>query len=351
MKIMLVDDDIHVLDGLRKLLNISTIHGNITAAVYNGDEALTVIADECPDVVISDIKMPVMDGLQLAQTLSEKYPAIKMILLSSFGEFEYAQKAIRYGVSEYILKPITAEKIRKIEQALQRIYYSNERHNQNLKCIFNREHAVQALLDAVHQNDKTAVEEFFFSDSFNRLMERETASAAGLFFIDTLYRFLTELPVANVHRLQQEQEEKQNFFLSLKERETQRHFLTDLYRHAADTVATALHPVSRDIISEVKRLIEKEYRSYFFNISYIAHTLHLSVPYISMLFMQKTGCHLNEYITGLRLSHAKQLLRDSDIPILTVALQSGYRDAKYFARVFRKYEKMSPSEYRACIVL
>ena len=65
-----------------------------------------------------------------------------------------------------------------------------------------------------------------------------------------------------------------------------------------------------------------------------------------MLFMQKTGSHLSEYITSLRLNYAKQLLQDTSVPVLSVAQQSGYQDAKYFARVFRKYENMSPSEYR-----
>ena len=159
---MLVDDDIHVLNGLQKLLNIAAVQGNIIAAVHNGAQALEQIRTDCPDVIISDIKMPVMDGLQLAKTLREKYPAVRMILLSSFGDFEYAQQAIRYGVSDYILKPITMEKIGKIEQALLRINCSKERRNQNLKFIFNKDMAVETLLNAVKQHDRPAVERFFF---------------------------------------------------------------------------------------------------------------------------------------------------------------------------------------------
>ena len=72
MKIMLVDDDIHVLNGLQKLLKITAVQGKIICAVHNGAQALEKISADCPDVVISDIKMPVMDGLQLAIILREK---------------------------------------------------------------------------------------------------------------------------------------------------------------------------------------------------------------------------------------------------------------------------------------
>ncbi|ERJ93545.1 response regulator receiver domain protein [Treponema lecithinolyticum ATCC 700332] len=346
MKIMLVDDDIHVLNGLQKLLKITAVQGKIICAVHNGAQALEKISADCPDVVISDIKMPVMDGLQLAKILREKYPAVRMILLSSFGDFEYAQQAIRYGVSDYILKPITMEKIGKIEQALQRINRTKERQNQNLKFIFNKDNAVEALLTAVKQNDRTAVEQFFFGDSCTDLMEQETSGAAGLFFINTLYSFLEECMSGNDALLTAEKKEKQNQFLALKKADNQRQFLTDLYHAAADKLGHLQYYVPKDIIRDVKKLVEKEYRSANFNISYIADTLHISVSYLSMLFMQKTGLHLSEYITSLRLNYAKQLLQDTAVPVLSVAQQSGYQDAKYFARVFRKYENMSPTEYR-----
>ena len=103
-----------------------------------------------------------MDGLQLAKTLRENYPAVRMILLSSFGDFEYAQQAIRYGVSDYILKPITMEKNRKDRTALLRINYSKERRNQNLKFIFNKDMAVETLLNAVKQHDRPDRRTFFF---------------------------------------------------------------------------------------------------------------------------------------------------------------------------------------------
>ncbi len=59
-----------------------------------------------PDVAIIDIKMPFMDGMQLAKIISRDYPATKLMILSGFDEFDYAQKAIRYNVMEYILKPL-----------------------------------------------------------------------------------------------------------------------------------------------------------------------------------------------------------------------------------------------------
>ena len=130
MNIMLVDDDRYVLEGLKKLLDWNTFHGRLTATASNGAEALELFFHTRPDVVISDIKMPVMDGISLARHIHEHAPDITIILLTSYGEFEYAQKAIQYQVADYILKPITKEKINELQLLLEDIYHKRNDHKE-----------------------------------------------------------------------------------------------------------------------------------------------------------------------------------------------------------------------------
>ena len=105
LNIIIVDDEPKVLRGLRTIIDRSGEEWNITGEFKNGVEALAAIINEEPDVVITDIKMPCMDGLELVERAKDIAPNLKFIILSGFPDFSYAQKAIRLETVDYILKP------------------------------------------------------------------------------------------------------------------------------------------------------------------------------------------------------------------------------------------------------
>lgn len=105
-KIMLVDDEDDVREGIKRKINWNSIGFEMVITAENGQEALDLAEKTSPDVIITDIKMPFMDGLTLCKRLQEKMITCKVIILSGFDDFEYAQKAILYNVTEYLVKPI-----------------------------------------------------------------------------------------------------------------------------------------------------------------------------------------------------------------------------------------------------
>lgn len=112
--VMLVDDEEEVIQIIMKKLDWASMGFRIAGYAHNGAEALE-LAEECqPDVVMTDIKMPYMDGLELSRRLKERYPSIRIIIFSGFDEFEYAKEAIRIEVEEYILKPIDAGELQEL---------------------------------------------------------------------------------------------------------------------------------------------------------------------------------------------------------------------------------------------
>lgn len=104
-KVLLVDDEPMILDGISSIVNWEKQGATLSGTANNGLMALDFIDEHQPDVVISDIMMPGLDGIQLLQRTLKKYPLIKFIFLSGYGEFEYARQAMGYGVKHYILKP------------------------------------------------------------------------------------------------------------------------------------------------------------------------------------------------------------------------------------------------------
>ncbi|MGO4546798.1 response regulator [Paenibacillus sp. 2TAB23] len=113
-KVIIVDDEAVVRIGLKNTINWNEHGFELIGDYANGREAWDAVELDRPELVISDISMPFMDGLELAGLISSRFPYIKMIILTGFDEFEYAQQAIRLKISDFILKPITAQEIRNL---------------------------------------------------------------------------------------------------------------------------------------------------------------------------------------------------------------------------------------------
>ena len=111
---MLVDDEEDVINAIRRTIDWESLGFSVPTEAHNGLEALEFAEESAPDVVLTDIKMPYMDGLELAHRLKELYPNIRIVVFSGFDEFEYAREALRLEAEEYILKPIHAAELSKL---------------------------------------------------------------------------------------------------------------------------------------------------------------------------------------------------------------------------------------------
>lgn len=105
-KVFLVEDEIVARESIRDNVDWPSLGFEFCGEAPDGEMALPLIETARPDVLITDIKMPFMDGLQLCKIIRERMPAVKIIILSGHDEFNYAQEAVRLGVTEYLLKPI-----------------------------------------------------------------------------------------------------------------------------------------------------------------------------------------------------------------------------------------------------
>lgn len=104
--VMLLDDEELIVQSLRKMISWSDLNCYICASANNGEKGKELIDEACPDILIADIKMPGMSGIELAEYCAAKHPNCKVILVSAYADFGFAQKAIKAGTVDYLLKPI-----------------------------------------------------------------------------------------------------------------------------------------------------------------------------------------------------------------------------------------------------
>ena len=110
-RIMLVDDEEEVRKAIIQKMDWEELGFMVVGDAENGEDALEKLEQLEPDVVITDIRMPYMDGLTLTARIREKYPSMKILIFSGYDDFEYAKQAIKLNVAEYILKPVNGEEL------------------------------------------------------------------------------------------------------------------------------------------------------------------------------------------------------------------------------------------------
>jgi len=113
-KVLLVDDEEEVRKGIRDRIDWPGFGLEVVGEAENGREALEFFDETIPDIVITDINMPFMDGLELTEKIRAGFPNVKIIILTGFDDFKFAQTAIKFGVSDYILKPVLPADINKL---------------------------------------------------------------------------------------------------------------------------------------------------------------------------------------------------------------------------------------------
>lgn len=189
-KIVIADDEKMIRDGLLAL-NWGEHEIEVAGVAKNGLEAQELIDSKVFDVLITDIRMPGMNGLDLAQNLKEANPAAKTILLSGYGEFSYAQKAIALGVHDYILKPSTPEQIIDcVKRACKKIDEEREKNlsYQAMQDKLDDYREVIGASQAVGEKKKSTDIQDILKYIYANYAENLTLSVlAGHFFFSTVY--------------------------------------------------------------------------------------------------------------------------------------------------------------------
>ena len=248
--ILIVDDEPRTRQGLNKTLDTWANGQYQIFTASNGEEAIETMKQRKVHILITDIHMPEITGLQLLKIAKEQniYPVI--IVISAYSEFEYAQEALRLGVINYLLKPISKKAlIEAVEDAVKAVE-KQERAGMIEKVVDKK------LVDANTQNPS------------NRIPIRE-----------------------------------------------------------------AIDYININIKNE---LTQKE----------VADHVHLNPSYLSVLFKEHVQLTFSEYVTRRRIQRAKELLISTNLPINDIAEESGYKTAKYFIKIFKELEGMTPSAYR-----
>lgn len=347
-KVLLVDDQHYVIAGLNEQLNWQSFHGILCGSAANGRQALDLMTACRPDAIISDIKMSEIDGLELARRIDEspRYSGIPVILLSGYREFEYAKKAMKYHVTDYILKPISRTKLRQLEEILLDLYNKKETSKKNLIDLTRSNYQEEISL-ALRNHDINKIEDFFQSSVYRDSMNGTYADIMGARLLSLLYNYLEDIHV-NPDSLSASCAHTLASFYELPDMITKMNYIETSYLDLLGLISNQKKNNTEPIYRHAEQYIAEYFTDSSFNISFLASKLNISLSYLSTIFTQHAGIHLITYVTDKRIAHAKRLLAAQNCSVSEVARQSGYEDPRYFSSLFKKKTGMTPKEYRNC---
>lgn len=148
MKVMIADDEKKICQLILHLIDWEKMGMEVAAVAHNGVEALEMIGKIRPDIVISDIRMPGCDGLEMIRLAQEKHRDISFIIISGYQQFEYAKRAIQYGVKDYLLKPIRQRELYEVLSNIRQEYAARKRQmsiaEQDRIMMLHKTHKVRA---------------------------------------------------------------------------------------------------------------------------------------------------------------------------------------------------------------
>lgn len=342
-KMVVIDDEYIVVEGLKALLSREKLEYDIVGFAYDGITALEVLRKTRPDIVITDIRIPGLDGLSLIEEAKEFLEDTAFIVISGYSEFEYARRALSLGVKGYIDKPITMEKLSAVLEKVENEFEA-QKSEQTGRQTFNTH--MEFLIHSILQENALSVKE----ESECLLEEIRKNSDSIDSYKRECYQFLCV--ALGVFMEQKKQYERDNLasFQDMERLET--------YEDVENYVRAAVHKIVEKIdvgrsgsshrtILQLLDFINENYNKNI-GLNELADMVNMNPAYLSILFKDEVKMSYIKYLTQLRINRAKELLLAGH-KVAEVSELVGYSNYHYFCNIFKKNTGQKPNEYKGHI--
>lgn len=335
-KLLLVDDEPIIREGLERMIDWEKLDLKLTASCPNAIAALDSMTDDMPDILLTDIRLPGMTGLELVQRAVTLHPMLQSVVLSGYDTFQYAQQALRYGVIEYLLKPCSKQEL---EDALLRACHAIDRQRKKVLYLYDeRRQRVKALVETFDHLRESDLEADALKKKVGELVK--TVEDPSL-LQETLIALVTD-------RMGSGQTEWGMNVITdaLRDRGSLEELITrSLLRLRKEGNAAR----SNDFVQQMIAYMNAHYADESLTLQYIAdNVVYMNADYIGREFTRAVGQKFSSYLLSVRMEHAKTLMReDPSLHSYEIAEKVGLgENPHYFSQLFRKYTGETPKNYR-----
>jgi len=348
LKVVIVDDEKMIRDGLVHTMPWDKMQIEVVGSAENGRVALNIIREKKPNLVLTDIRMPEMDGIELLKALKTEMPNTKVVILSGYDDFQYAQSALKYGAVDYLVKPVNADELIKLLEDFKKSIQASldaDFVQLNLQNLIDNE--LELYVTAL----RTGNQENAFS-MVDKIYEKVIAKQLPL---EQYYKICMELVNLICMRIKKYNYNVEDAISSL---------LTDIYiglnkitkveelkewmYELTSKFYSILDEKSGDnyrlVIRKAVEYIDEHY-SEDISAQKVAREVYLNANYFSHIFKKLKKESFTDYLNKVRIEKAKELLAGNLYKVYEVSSMVGYSDYKYFSMIFKKFVGVTPTEF------
>lgn len=346
-RVVVIDDEYIVVQGIKAMIAREKMNFEVVGSGLNGVEGLQVIMEQKPDLVITDIRMPGMDGLSLIEAAKIYIPGGVFVVISGYQEFEYARKALELGVKGYIDKPITIEKIKEtLSMAEKEISKAKAASESGLEENFRIECQDKCglLLEKLRGGESDEGMEVL--EQILSLMKNFTKGLDE--YKNECYRIVCM--AMEIYREERSNVEKEihmpsyNNMESIVKHEETDEYMKELFCRMFEKIKVTKLGSMHRTVSQLLEHIHENYNKDI-GLSELADMVNMNPAYLSILFKDEVGMSYIKYLTKIRMDKAKKFLIDG-YKVNEVSEMVGYSNYRYFCDIFKKNEGQTPNEYK-----
>ncbi|WP_042167508.1 response regulator transcription factor [Paenibacillus gorillae] len=394
-KVLVVDDERMIREGIADMIDWSSLGLTLAGTAADGLSGYSAIAEQRPDIVITDIKMPKLSGLELIQKTQSEFSGTTFIVLSGYGEFELAAQAMKYGVKHYLLKPSNEEEIIQVlrevsveldahrskelqwegmqrqlaetgssgQSARNHAFYAAAEGGETSAAehypggtdadaaantaVWSAEadEYMRVITAAVRNGEEAELESglaVFFHALFEKRPEAKFATGRCMELLDAVFK---DAALAFGYK---KESDGVRIWQMKTLKEIQR-YITEELSAIMDSQRELRSDKRSRVIARIKQLTDDHLENRQLSLQWLAqHHLFLNSEYLGKLFRQETGEKYTRYLTVKRMQKAKELIESlPQLKMYEIAERCGFeQDPQYFANVFKKIYDCSPAEYR-----
>lgn len=387
-KLLIVDDDYLVCEGLRTTVDWASVGVCVAGTAKNGYEGLKKARELKPDLIIADVRMPIMDGIQMAKKLFDEDADLSVIVYSGYKDFESARRAVNCGVAGFLLKPIEEKELLKcVEEVLLKLHDRRKENKMLDQFVTNiplvRSRQFERLLSDGGE-EEVAAEQLgmlgielpaegtvvcikctdemgggrlspFLKRAEEALSQYSCVSEELPLKAVIITSAAAEQVVEKLNELLKENLKSGgpgytvaaspfNGSVGAAYKEAEQLCENSVFSSANSVITEAGNASVKKVVRDAIAIIERDYAKKI-SVRAVAFELYTSESHLMHEFKGQLGKTFNEVLTEYRMKKACELLIKGDMRVSEVAYAVGYNDAKYFSQVFKDYFNCMPSEF------
>lgn len=371
-RLLIAEDEKYLREKVTKNIDWAS-HDYIVFEAGDGEEALAILQTESIDILVTDMRMPRMDGLELIEKAKEIKKDLRVIVISGHAEFELAQASIRLGVEDYLLKPFRSERLLEVVEAARGKLREAEqsRANEFARQLFedkvcdvfswlaNPSFFIKQSSVLTHNRLGEVLKSGTINDlnheieSLHQTLDRMRSDR------ENVYVLLNNVVISALTAVKEVGFEFENGIdLMIKHlpsafdgnfedlKKWVRNFLFDINGLIRGKQQEGIER----LVSEMKKYVDQNYRTGV-TLNTLAARFNVSSSYLSKLFCEHVGENFSDYVNNLKSQKAKELLKTTDKRVYEIADYLGFNDAYYFSSWFKRTVGVSPTEYKNSLSL